>query len=104
LTHACIPFFALTDVGQVAHPTTCLGALVEPVCRGDRPGLPLTIGSPGLPLYLPYIYIYIYIYNMPRNIHRTTRDEQNRLVVQLVTLIVIRRLVDPVRRLRVRPT
>jgi hypothetical protein len=22
---------------------------VEPGCRGDRPGLPLTIGSPGLP-------------------------------------------------------
>jgi hypothetical protein len=52
LTHACIPFFSLTDVGQVAHPTACLGALVEPVCRGGRPGLPLTIGSPGLPLYL----------------------------------------------------
>jgi hypothetical protein len=50
-------FFVLTDVGQVAHPPACLGALVEPVCRGDRPGLPLTIGSPGLPLYLPYIYI-----------------------------------------------
>jgi hypothetical protein len=29
---------------------------VEPRCRGDRPGLLLTIGSPGLPLYLPYIY------------------------------------------------
>jgi hypothetical protein len=43
----------------VAHPTACLGALVEPVCRGGRPGLPLTIGSPGLPLYLPYIYIYM---------------------------------------------
>ena len=57
MTHACIPFFALTDVGQVAHPTACLGTLVEPVCRGGRPGLPLTIGSPGLPLYLPYIYI-----------------------------------------------
>jgi hypothetical protein len=55
-------FFALTDVGQVAHPTACLDALVEPVCRGGRPGLPLTIGRPGLPLYLPYIYIYIYIY------------------------------------------
>jgi hypothetical protein len=51
-------FFALTDVGQVAHPTACLGALVEPVCRGDRPGLPLTIGSPRLPLYL-YIYMAI---------------------------------------------
>jgi hypothetical protein len=52
-------FFVLTDVGQVAHPTACLGALVEPVCRDDRSGLPLTIRSPGLPLYLPYIYIYI---------------------------------------------
>jgi hypothetical protein len=51
-------FFALTDVGQVAYPTACLGALVEPVCRGGRPGLPLTIGSSGLLLYLPYIYIY----------------------------------------------
>jgi hypothetical protein len=36
-------------VGQVAHPTACLDALVEPVCRGDRPGLLLTIGG---------IYIY----------------------------------------------
>jgi hypothetical protein len=68
LTHACIPFFALTDVGQVAHSTACLGALVEPVCRGGRPGLPLTIGSPGLPLYLPYIYIYIYIFVVFSNI------------------------------------
>jgi hypothetical protein len=33
---------------------------VEPDCRSSRPGLPLTIGSLGLPLYLPYIYI-IYI-------------------------------------------
>jgi hypothetical protein len=53
-------FFTLTDVGQVAHPTGWLDAWIEPVCRGSRPGLPLTIGSPGLPLYL-YIYIYIYI-------------------------------------------
>jgi hypothetical protein len=29
---------------------------VELGCRGGRPGLPLTIGSPGLPLYI-YIYI-----------------------------------------------
>jgi hypothetical protein len=50
-------FFTLTDVGQVAHPTDWLGAWVEPVCRGGRPELPLTIGSSGLPLYLPYIYI-----------------------------------------------
>jgi hypothetical protein len=35
---------------------------VEPGCRGDRPGFPLTIRSPELPLYLSYIYIYIYIY------------------------------------------
>jgi hypothetical protein len=27
LTHACISFFALTDVGQVAHPTGWSGAL-----------------------------------------------------------------------------
>jgi hypothetical protein len=40
-------FFALTDVGQVAHPTACLGALVEPVCRGGRPGLPITRVSSG---------------------------------------------------------
>jgi hypothetical protein len=33
---------------------------VELHCRGGRPGLSLTIGSPGLPLYLPYI-LYIYI-------------------------------------------
>jgi hypothetical protein len=34
---------------------------VEPDCRSDRAELPLTIDSPGLPLYLPYIYIYIYL-------------------------------------------
>jgi hypothetical protein len=55
-------FFALTDVGQVTHTIAWFGALVEPVCRGGRLGLPLTIRSPGLPLYVPYIYIYIYIY------------------------------------------
>jgi hypothetical protein len=60
LTRACISFFALTDVGQVAHPTGWLGAWVEPVCRSSRSELPLTIGSPGLPLYLPYIYILIF--------------------------------------------
>jgi hypothetical protein len=27
--------------------------------RGGRPGLPLTRGSPGLLIYLPYIYIYV---------------------------------------------
>jgi hypothetical protein len=30
---------------------------VEPGCRGGRPGLPLTIGSTWLPLYLAYIYM-----------------------------------------------
>jgi hypothetical protein len=25
LTHVCIPFFALTDMGQVAHPTSWFG-------------------------------------------------------------------------------
>jgi hypothetical protein len=35
---------------------------VEPGCRDDRSGLPLTIGSPGLSLYLPYICMHIYIY------------------------------------------
>jgi hypothetical protein len=34
------------------------GRWVEPVCRGGRPELPLTIESSGLPLYLPYIYIW----------------------------------------------
>jgi hypothetical protein len=51
-------FFALTDVGQVAHPTAWLGALVKPVCRGSRPELPLTIGSLGLPLYQPLVENY----------------------------------------------
>jgi hypothetical protein len=55
-------FFALTDVGQVAHPTAWLDALVEPVYMGGRPGLPLTIGSTGLPLYLPYIYSCMYMF------------------------------------------
>jgi hypothetical protein len=35
---------------------------VEPGCRGDQSVLSLTIGSPVLSLYLPYIYIYIYKY------------------------------------------
>jgi hypothetical protein len=38
-----------------------LARWVEPRCRSGRPGLPLTIGSPWLPLYLPYIYIYMYL-------------------------------------------
>jgi hypothetical protein len=64
LTHACIPFFARTDVGAVGATDSLVQSMcwVEPGCRDDRPGLPLTIGSSGLPLYLPYIYIYIYIF------------------------------------------
>jgi hypothetical protein len=50
-------FFARTGLGRVAQPTgwfsQCAG--LNQVAEGDRPGLPLTIGSPGLPLYLPYI-------------------------------------------------
>jgi hypothetical protein len=52
----CMHFFVRTDVERVVHPTTRSARWVEPGCRGGRPGLPLTIGSPGLPLYLPYIY------------------------------------------------
>jgi hypothetical protein len=61
LTHACISFFARTDVDAGGATDNLVQSVrwVEPGCRGDRPGLPLTIGSPGLPLYLPYIYIYI---------------------------------------------
>jgi hypothetical protein len=54
-------FFALTDVEQVTYPKAWLDALIEPVYKGDRPELPLTIERPELPLYLPYIYIYIYM-------------------------------------------
>jgi hypothetical protein len=50
-------FFARTDVERVAHPTES-ARWVEPGCRGGRHGLPLTIGSPGLPLYL-YIYTHL---------------------------------------------
>jgi hypothetical protein len=52
-------FFARRDVG-VGGATDSL-RWFEPGCMDDRPGLLLTIKSPGLPLYLPYIYIYIYI-------------------------------------------
>jgi hypothetical protein len=55
--------FALTDVGQVAHPIAWLVRWVEPGCKGGRSELPLTIESPGLTLYLPYIYIHIYTAN-----------------------------------------
>jgi hypothetical protein len=59
LTHACISFFARTDVGAVGATDRLVQSVrwVEPGCKGDRLGLPLTIGSSGLPLYLPYIYI-----------------------------------------------
>jgi hypothetical protein len=52
-------FFARTDVGAGGATDSLVQSVrwVEPGCRDDRPGLPLTIGSPGLPLYLPYIYI-----------------------------------------------
>jgi hypothetical protein len=55
-------FFCANRRGAGGAPDRLVGRAgrwVEPVCRGGRPGLPLTIGSPGLPLYLPYIYIYI---------------------------------------------
>jgi hypothetical protein len=56
-------FFCANRRGAGGTPDNLVGALVEPVCRGGRPGLPLTIGRPELPLYVPYpIYIYIYIY------------------------------------------
>jgi hypothetical protein len=59
LTHACISFFARTDVGIGGATDRLVQSVrwVEPGCRGDRPRLPLTIGTPGLPLYLPHIYI-----------------------------------------------
>jgi hypothetical protein len=52
-------FFARRDVGAGGATDSLVQSVrwVEPGCRDDRPGLPLTIGSPGLPLYLPYIYI-----------------------------------------------
>jgi hypothetical protein len=52
LTHACIPFFALTNVGRWHTRQPGWARWVEPGCRSGRPGLPLTIGSPGLPLYI----------------------------------------------------
>jgi hypothetical protein len=56
-------FFAGRDVGADGATDSLVQSVhwVEPGCRDERPGLPLTIGSPGVPLYLPYIYIYIYI-------------------------------------------
>jgi hypothetical protein len=57
-------FFARTDVGAGGATDSLVQSVrwVEPGCRKDRRDLLLTIGSPGLPLYLPYIYTYIYIY------------------------------------------
>jgi hypothetical protein len=55
-------FFCANRHGAGGAPDRLVGRAgrwVEPVCMSGRPRLPLTIGSPGLPLYLPYIYIYI---------------------------------------------
>jgi hypothetical protein len=54
-------FFVRTDVGAGSATDSLVQSVcwIEPGCRDDRPRLPLTIRSPGLPLYLPYIYIYI---------------------------------------------
>jgi hypothetical protein len=54
-------FFARRDVGADGATDSLVQSVhwVEPGCRDERPGLPLSIGSTGLPLYLPYIYIYI---------------------------------------------
>jgi hypothetical protein len=54
-------FFARTDVGVGGATDSLVQSVrwVEPGCMDDRPELPLTIGSPGLPLYLQYIYICI---------------------------------------------
>jgi hypothetical protein len=60
---SCMPsFFARRAVGAGGATDSLVQSVrwVEPGCRDDRPGLPLTIGSSGLPLYLPYIYIYYY--------------------------------------------
>jgi hypothetical protein len=53
-------FFARTDVGAGGAIDSLIQSVrwVEPGCRDDRPELLLTIVSPGLPLYLSYIYIY----------------------------------------------
>jgi hypothetical protein len=54
-------FFARTDVGAGGATDRLVQSVrwVKPGYRDDRPELPLTIGSPELPLYLAYIYIYI---------------------------------------------
>jgi hypothetical protein len=55
-----LSFFVRTDVGTGGATDNLVQSVrwVEPGCKGDRPRLSLTIGSPGLPLYLPYIYIH----------------------------------------------
>jgi hypothetical protein len=61
-------FFTRTDVGAGGATDSLVQSVrwVEPDYRDDRPGLPLTIGSPVLPLYLLYLYIYIlYLYITP---------------------------------------
>jgi hypothetical protein len=52
-----LSFFVCIDVGAGGATDSLVQSVcwVEPGCRGDRPRLSLTIGSPGLPLYLPYI-------------------------------------------------
>jgi hypothetical protein len=49
-------FFARRDVGAGGATDSMIQSMrwVESGCRDDRHVLPLTIGSPGLPLYLPY--------------------------------------------------
>jgi hypothetical protein len=46
-------FFARRDVGAGGTTDILVQSVrwIEPGYRDDRPGLPLTIGSPGLPLY-----------------------------------------------------
>jgi hypothetical protein len=58
-------FFACTDVGRVAHLTAWLSrrAGLNHVVGVVGLGFLLTIGSPGLPLYLAYIYI-VYIFRV----------------------------------------
>jgi hypothetical protein len=51
-------FFTRTDVGACGATDGLVqsGRWVERGCRDDWPGLSLIIVSPGLSLYLPYIY------------------------------------------------
>jgi hypothetical protein len=54
-------FFARTDMGAAGATDSLVQSVrwVEPGCRNDRPGLPLTIGSHGSRYTCP-IYIYSY--------------------------------------------